>query len=213
LQIENVGYVGRTKSVNSKEHSMNENQRLQAVTELRDMGYAVALFSAEELQGVDPREVENAMSVSASAAIDDLKSDLESEDVFDFSVPELRKTRMIPETEGLELDPHMALPVEMLGLPLIAVHVSKDSDAAFSYQFQSHQDVLNFARDADCQAALLWVLIGFLSEKDALWLAEHHIALSWLGETEREGNDWTMSEYSDEVLRRAGALIRMRKSN
>ncbi|MBU2952194.1 hypothetical protein [Marinobacter sp. F3R08] len=52
---------------------MEEIELLKAVGKLRDAGYAIALYSEEELQGVDPRAIETAIHREGNEAIDDLR--------------------------------------------------------------------------------------------------------------------------------------------
>jgi len=52
---------------------MEESELLKAVGKLRDAGYAITLYSEEELQGVDPRAIETAMHREGNEAIDDLR--------------------------------------------------------------------------------------------------------------------------------------------
>lgn len=52
---------------------MTESQ-LKSILELRSEGYAVCLFSPEELQGFDPLLVQEGMTVAASQAIDELRA-------------------------------------------------------------------------------------------------------------------------------------------
>lgn len=51
---------------------MTEAQ-LKAILELRSAGYAVCLFSPEELQGVNPHLVQDGMAVAGYQAIDELR--------------------------------------------------------------------------------------------------------------------------------------------
>lgn len=51
----------------------------KAIRTLRDAGYAVAVFSPEELDGVSIQSVENAMVSNGSDAIEELKLKREME--------------------------------------------------------------------------------------------------------------------------------------
>lgn len=46
--------------------------QLQAIAELRDAGYAVAVFSPDELEGLTPKSIENVCVNAANEAIEDL---------------------------------------------------------------------------------------------------------------------------------------------
>ena len=54
--------------------------REMTVENLRSMGYAVTLFSPEELKGADVRDVENQMTSAANETIDILKTSLDEEE-------------------------------------------------------------------------------------------------------------------------------------
>lgn len=181
----------------------DKEQALRSIRKLREMGYAITIFSPEEMPGVDPRDVQNAMLGAGNECIADFSFDADTLD----SVPEPEKVRAVAGTEGHTIDPHFSVPVENLGQPEIGVFRCQDAERAFFFQFQSHQDIHNFLADADNRVVLLWVLAEVLPEEEALSLIENHVELSAAAEAIRENSDWTMSEYADNTLRSAGAVL------
>lgn len=181
----------------------DKDQALRSVRKLREMGYAITIFSPDEMPGVDPRDVQNAMLESGNACIADFSFDADTLG----SVPEPEMVRAVAGTEGCSVDPHFSVPVNNLGQPEVGVFSHKDAERAFYFQFQSHQDIHNFLANPDNVAALLWVLAEVLSDEDALNLIENHIDLSESAEAHRENSDWTMSEYAENTLHGAGAVL------
>lgn len=203
MQLEITGYIEGSRT-NQQEAAMNDKDKaLSAIIRLREMGYAITIFSPEEMPGLDPRDVQNAMLGAGNECIADFSFDADTLD----SVPEPERVRAVAGTEGHTIDPHFSVPVEYRGRPEVGVFAHKDAERAFVFRFQSHQDIHNFLADTDNRAALLWVLAEVLPEEEALGLIENHIDLSEAVESERASNDWTMSEYADKALHRAGAWL------